>query len=101
LAGFIDSHAHIADPAFDADREDVIARARTAGATRIIAIGESLDAADRASAIAKQHAGFVHYTAGVHPHDAGSFVRERDLPRLRKLVTDGAVAIGECGLDYN
>ena len=99
--GFIDSHAHLADPAFDADREDVITRARESGASGIIAIGESLDAADRASGIARQHAGFVHYTAGVHPHDAAGFERERDLPRLRKLVTAGAVAIGECGLDYH
>ena len=99
--GFIDSHAHLADPAFDADRDDVIARARESGASGIIASGESLDAADRASRIAKHHAGFVHYTAGVHPHDAAGFARDRDLPRLRQLVTAGAVAIGECGLDYH
>ena len=99
--GFIDSHAHLADPAFDADREEVIARAREAGASAIVSIGESLDSADRASQIARQHAGFVSYTAGIHPHDAGTFVRDRDLPRLRQLVTAGAVAIGECGLDYH
>lgn len=99
--GFIDSHAHLADPAFDADREEVIARAREAGASAIIAIGESLDAADRASRIAQQHAGFVSYTAGIHPHDAATFVRDRDLPRLQQLVKAGAVAIGECGLDYH
>lgn len=98
---FIDSHAHLADPAFDADREMVIARAREAGATAIVAIGESLDAADRARRIATLHPGFVHYSAGVHPHDAASFDRTRDLPRLTALLKGGAVAIGECGLDYH
>ena len=79
----------------------VIERARAAGAAGIIAIGESLDAAERARGIAAIHPGFIHYTAGVHPHDAASFVRDRDLPRLSRLISAGAVAIGECGLDYH
>jgi len=98
---FVDSHAHLADPAFDPDREEVIARAREAGATAIVSIGESLDAAERARKIAVLHPGFVFYTAGVHPHDAVGFDRTRDLPRLTQLVRGGAVAIGECGLDYH
>lgn len=40
-------------------------------------------------------------TAGVHPHDAASFDAARDLPRLRDLLTESAVAVGECGLDYH
>ena len=98
---FIDSHAHIADAAFDPDRDEVIRRARDAGAVALVAIGESLDAAERAKSIAGQHVGFLHYTAGIHPHDAARFERERDLPRLTKLVSAGAVAVGECGLDYH
>ena len=47
---FIDSHAHLADAAFDPDRDDTIARARDAGASAIISIGESIGAADRAGA---------------------------------------------------
>ena len=98
---FIDSHAHLADPAFDADRAEVIERARNAGAVAIVTIGESLDSADRAQRLAQQSPGFLHYTAGIHPHDAASFVRDRDLPRLTKHLASGAVAIGECGLDYH
>jgi TatD DNase family protein len=98
---FIDSHAHLADPAFDADRDDVIARARAAGAHAIVCIGESLDAAARAQMIANEHRGFVHWTAGIHPHDAASFAPERDLQRLEALLRSGARAVGECGLDYH
>ena len=98
---FIDSHAHLADPAFDADRDDVIARARAAGAQAIVCIGESLDAAARAQMIANAHRGFVHWTAGIHPHDAASFDPERDLQPLEALLRSGARAIGECGLDYH
>jgi TatD DNase family protein len=98
---FIDSHAHLADVAFDGDREAVIERARTAGASAIVCIGESLEAAARGRAIATQRPGFVFYTAGVHPHDAASFDPLRDPERIAEEVRLGAVAIGECGLDYH
>lgn len=48
MADFIDSHAHLGDPAFDGDRSTVIDRARQAGARAVICIGESLAAAERA-----------------------------------------------------
>src|SRR5688500_13717456 len=98
---FVDSHAHLADPAFDADRDAVVARARDAGAIAIVCIGESLAAAERAARIAEAHAGFVFHTAGVHPHDAAHFEADRDLPLLERQLREGAVAVGECGLDYH
>jgi TatD DNase family protein len=99
--GFLDSHAHLADPAFDVDREDVIARARAAGARAIVCIGESLAAADRAEAIAREHPGFIWWTAGVHPHDAAEFDAGRDIPAIATHLDRGATAVGECGLDYH
>jgi TatD DNase family protein len=98
---FFDSHAHLADAAFDADREQVIDRARSAGAAGIVAIGESLEAAARAAEIAGRHRGFVSFTAGVHPHDAASFDPTRDPEEIRRFLDQGAVAVGECGLDYH
>ena len=98
---FIDSHAHLADPAFDSDRDQVIQRARDAGATAVVCIGESLSAAARARHLAGEYPGFVYWTAGVHPHDAASFDGSRDLRLLEAQLTDGARAVGECGLDYH
>jgi TatD DNase family protein len=98
---YIDSHAHLADPAFDVDRDDVIARARDAGASAIVSIGESIAAADRAAVIAETYPWFVYHTAGVHPHDAADFDEARDIEAIRRHVTRGAVAVGECGLDYH
>jgi TatD DNase family protein len=43
----------------------------------------------------------VYATAGVHPYDAARFDRARDEPWIRDAVAQGAVAIGECGLDYH
>ena len=101
MTTFLDSHAHLADPAFDADRPDVIARARQTGAVGIVCIGESLAAAGRAARIAAEYPGFCHYTAGVHPHDAGDFDESRDVGDILVHIAAGAVAIGECGLDYH
>ena len=98
---FLDSHAHLADPAFDADRELVIARARAAGAVALISIGESLDAAARARAIAASHPDFVFFTVGIHPHDAAAYDPASDPDAIRGEAGRGAVAVGECGLDYH
>jgi TatD DNase family protein len=100
LAEFIDSHVHLADPAFDADRDDVIERARLSGARALVCIGESLETAARAAELARRHPGFVYHTAGVHPYDAARFDATRDVDGIRAELDRGAVAIGECGLDY-
>ena len=100
-ASFIDSHAHLADAAFAGDRDAVISRARDAGAVAIVCIGESVDAAAIAAECAAKNAGFVFATAGVHPHDAATFDPDRDIPKLRGFLESGAVAVGECGLDYH
>ena len=101
MASFVDSHVHLADAAFDNDCDQVIERARLTGARALVCIGESIAAAERARTIASRHRGFVHFTIGVHPHDAAGFDRERDTAAIRAGVTTGAVAIGECGLDYH
>jgi TatD DNase family protein len=101
MTSFIDSHAHLADAAFEPDCNEVIARARQTGVLGIVCIGESLEAADRAYGIAAAHPDFVRFTVGIHPHDADAFDPLRDLPAIEALVARGAVAIGECGLDYH
>jgi TatD DNase family protein len=101
MATFVDSHVHLADAAFDEDRQAVIERARLTGARALICIGESIAAAHRAAAIAQQHPHFVFFTAGVHPHDAQLFDAERDVPAIEELIHAGARGVGECGLDYH
>jgi TatD DNase family protein len=101
MATFVDSHCHLADPAFEGEVDEVVARARAAGAVALVAIGESLASADRAERIAARHPGVVFWTAGVHPHDAADFDPLRDPDLIRAHVARGAVAVGECGLDYH
>jgi TatD DNase family protein len=98
---FADSHTHLADAAFDVDREVVIQEAREAGARTLVCIGESPEAADRARDLARSHPGFIWHTCGRHPHDASKFDSTVDPQSIREHVASGAVAIGECGLDYH
>ncbi len=97
---FADSHVHLGSDQFEGDVEDVIARARESGARAIVCIGESPAAALRAAAIAARHPGLVWFTAGLHPHDASAW-DEGHAVAVREAVAAGAVAIGECGLDYH
>jgi TatD DNase family protein len=98
---FVDSHAHLADTAFEGDRHEVVAAARAAGARAVICIGESPGQAELALRLASEHPGFIWFTAGVHPHNADSFEQQRDTEAIRRFAASGAVAVGECGLDYH
>ncbi|MBA3580295.1 MAG: TatD family hydrolase [Gemmatimonadaceae bacterium] len=101
MASYIDSHAHLVDSAFDADRDAAIERARQTGCAGIVAIGTSPADSRAALELARRHPGFIWSTAGLHPHEGASFEAARDTALLRELLVAGAVAVGECGLDYH
>ena len=94
-----DTHAHLNDEAYEADREEMIQRARQAGITLIVNIGfnlassrESIDLADRYD--------LVYASVGIHPHDAAE-AGPGYLEELQKMARHPkVVAIGEIGLDY-
>lgn len=98
---FADSHLHLASTAFTDDVNAVVDRARAAGARALVCIGESPAAALRARDIAAQHPDLVAHTSGVHPHDAAQWDDARNPDAIREAVGLGAVAVGECGLDYH
>lgn len=98
---FIDSHCHLDGPRFDSDREQVIARAREAGVTNMLAIGtgDGPGTLDCAVKIAEQHE-FVYATVGIHPHEAQQ-AKDEDFSELEQLARNPKViAWGEIGLDY-
>jgi len=101
---FIDSHCHIDGPEYDADREEVIARAREAGVTTMLNVGTGdphSGAIDRAVDLAEKHEG-IYAAVGVHPHDAKLFDNAAE-QRLLDLVRQSTrvIAWGEIGLDYH
>ena len=83
---------------FAADRAAVVARAQASGVQALILTGTSVAESALAATLASQFSG-CRYTAGVHPHDAGN-VSDDWLAQLRPLPRN-AVAVGECGLDFD
>ncbi len=91
----IDTHAHL-DPA---DAHEVLARARSAGVSRVITVATSIAGAEHALELASAHEG-VYAALGIHPHNADGDDVDR-LAELRALLGhERAVAVGETGLDY-
>ena len=101
---FVDSHAHIDGEEFDADREEVLARARAAGVRAILNVGTGDPHGghlERAVAVAEEYEG-VYAAVGVHPHDAKLFDEEAERKLLRLLgSSERVVALGEIGLDFH
>lgn len=97
---FIDSHAHLDFPEYADELDAVIERARTAGVSRMLTVGTTLEGSISSLEIAKKYP-FIYSTAGVHPHEAAS-VDENSLAEIRKLTEhEKVVAVGEVGLDYH
>lgn len=96
----IDSHCHLADSAYDPDRREVLDRAWAAGVARVVVIGESRAASERALELCRDHPQLVT-TAGIHPHDARGWDSDTE-HWLRGLLRDPrVVAVGETGLDFH
>jgi TatD DNase family protein len=99
----IDSHAHLDMAHFDADRDEVIARAREAGVTAILTLGVDEASSQRAVALAQQYEG-VFAAVGIHPHEAKQATPEvyKTLMGLaRERERNRIIAWGEIGLDYH
>jgi TatD DNase family protein len=94
----IDTHAHLCDSAFDADRSEVLSRARAAGVTGVVCVGESLEDASRNLALAEEDP-LMLPAAGLYP-DRFDLGEAEALIELIRRERDRLVAVGEVGLDH-
>ena len=99
-AQIVDSHCHLDFPDFDAERDDVVARALAAGVERMVTICTRLRLEPQVRAIAEKYDP-VFYAAGTHPMSAA----DEPLATVDELIALAEhpkfVAIGESGLDYH
>ena len=95
-----DTHVNLHANAYDEDLPDVIARARTAGITRMLAICERLDSFPRVKAIADAHDD-IWCSVGTHPHHAKDFTDTTPEELVALARDEKVVAIGETGLDFH
>jgi TatD DNase family protein len=89
---WIDNHCHIPG---GSEGDAWVEAARSAGVSKLITVGVTVERSREAIAVAQRHDG-VYATVGVHPHDAKDGIE--GLAQL--LDAEGVVAVGECGLDY-
>ena len=98
MAGLVDTHAHLCDAAFDSDLPAVLERARAAGISAILSVGENLIDAEKNLELAARHP-MIRAAAGLYPSEL-SLERAEQMRAFIRTRKDRLAAIGEVGLDY-
>lgn len=100
----IDTHCHLTNGRFDADRDAVIAALPENGVWRAITIGTGLEDARAARELVRRFPERLACAGGLDPyscHEAGTAFEAR-LADLETLLRDGGfVALGEIGIEHH
>ncbi len=99
---FIDTHSHLYGEEFSADIDDVLLRAKDAGAEKIFLPNINADTVAPMLLLSRRFPGFLYPMLGLHPEDLGTTWREV-LPQMETLLSSPShpfIAVGEVGLDY-
>lgn len=99
---FIDTHTHLDGHEFDDDRDEVIARAKAAGVSKVFIPAIDLPSVDAVLATCARYPGYAYPMLGLHPEEVKADwqdVLARMKPRL-DAPDHPFIAVGEVGLDY-
>ena len=99
----IDTHIHLDEEAYAADREEVIARQREAGVEAMIVPGVNAASIPGILDVCHRHPGYCYPALGFHPQEVTPAWRD-EWNVIEKAIRAHAhelVAIGEIGLDYH
>lgn len=98
---FIDTHTHLDGTEFDADRDEVMERARAVGVSKVFLPAIDLKSVETVLAVSRKYEGYAYPMIGLHPEEVGSDW-ENVLHRMREYIVPGHpfIAIGEVGLDF-
>ncbi|MBW1804124.1 MAG: TatD family hydrolase, partial [Deltaproteobacteria bacterium] len=94
----IDTHTHLCDPGFDADREQVLLRAQEAGISAIVAVSETLEDAQKNLTLREQFS-MIRPAAGLYPTHLEWEAADLMIDFIRNNRSH-LWAIGEVGLDH-
>lgn len=95
----IDTHSHLFVDDFDADRPEVMLRAREAGITHILMPNIDVDSVEPMLRVCAEYPGFCYPMLGLHPTEVNAAYREA-LATLKSLLdAHSFIAVGEVGLD--
>jgi TatD DNase family protein len=96
---FVDSHCHLDFKDFDADRQEVLARARAAKVAMMLTISTKITEAAEIIALAEAHDELA-CSIGIHPHEAGAQPQTSAAQLVELARHPKVIGIGETGLDY-
>ena len=120
MLSFIDTHCHLDGEEFAADRDEVVARAREAGVTKVFVPGIDLKSCQTVLDVCRQYPDFCYPMLGLHPEEVRTDWREV-LDNIKRIIisltshlipeqssptrslsplTSRVIAIGEIGLDF-
>ena len=99
--GMIDTHCHLEQPAYDADRDEVIEKCKR-GLKAVITCAPDPKHYQLTFDMVDRHSNFVFAIAGIHPDYTKRFTDEQVEQAIQTLEAnkDRLVGIGETGLDY-
>ena len=110
---YIDTHAHLDGTEFEADRDEVVARAREAGVSRIFVPAIDLPSVKTVMETCGRYPGYAFPMIGLHPEEVKA--DWKDVLTEMKVLLDASlkgegnidgtpllrpIAVGEVGLDY-
>ncbi len=102
----IDTHCHLDGEEFAADLNEVVARAREAGVTKVFVPGIDLKSCQTVLDLCRQYPDYCYPMLGLHPEEVKSDwleVLDRikySLTSYLSPLTSSIIAIGEVGLDF-
>lgn len=100
---FIDTHTHLDGEEFRADIDEVIARARQAGASKLFIPGINEASIATMKPLVERYPGFIYQMIGLHPEEVNDDTLANLLaakPLWGEADSEGVIAVGEVGLDY-
>jgi TatD DNase family protein len=99
--GLVDTHTHLESFVRHGSLAGALNRAREDGIDALITIGTSADDWSLYRTLARENAGFIHHTVGLHPCSVDETWEQAvaQIEAFWKEPEPRPVALGECGLD--
>ena len=99
MTGLIDTHAHLYEPCYMENTDELMREMQANGIEKIVCVGCELETSKRTLELCDRY-DFIYGEVGFHPCDTKD-VTESDWEEMKKLLSHPKVrALGEIGLDY-